>query len=184
MTCIVGLIDNGKVWMGGDSAGVSGHDVTVRKDTKVFKNGEFLIGYTSSFRMGQLLRFKFSPPRYYPEKYHGDEYEYMCTDFIDAVRDCLKAGGYSKISANEESGGTFLVGFKGRLFEIEGDFQVGESALSYNSVGCGQDYAKGSLHRSFIDLTSGHPKYVIENALEAAAYFSGGVRGPFVIESI
>jgi hypothetical protein len=97
MTCIVGLIDNGKVWMGGDSAGVSGLDVTVRKDPKVFKNGDFLIGYTSSFRMGQLLRFKFNPPKYYAEQHNNDEYQYMCTDFIEAIRICLKAGGYSKV---------------------------------------------------------------------------------------
>ena len=52
MTCIVGLIDGRRVWMGGDSAGVSGLDITVRADAKVFRNGDFLIGFTSSFRMG------------------------------------------------------------------------------------------------------------------------------------
>ena len=57
MTCIVGLIDGRRVWMGGDSAGVSGLDITVRADAKVFRNGDFLIGFTSSFRMGQLLAF-------------------------------------------------------------------------------------------------------------------------------
>jgi len=191
MTCIVGIIDNGKVWIGGDSAGVSGLDVTVRKDTKVFKNGEFLIGYTSSFRMGQLLRFKFKPPKYYPDQHNDNAYKYMCTDFIDAVKKCFKEDGYSRIKSNEELGGCFLVGFKGRLFEIESDFQVGESIDNYNSVGCGQDYAKGcifSLIQEY-DRIEGHhgkdaPKYVIEEALQAAEHFSGGVRSPFIIESI
>ena len=62
MTCIVGLIDGNRVWMGGDSAGVSGLDITVRSDPKVFRNGDFLIGFTSSFRMGQLLAFRLRPP--------------------------------------------------------------------------------------------------------------------------
>lgn len=184
MTCIVGLIDNGKVWMGGDSAGVAGLDVTIRKDPKVFKNGDFLIGYTSSFRMGQLLRFKLNPPKYYAEQHNNDEYQYMCTDFIDAVRTCLKNGGYTKISSNEEYGGTFLVGFNGRLFEIDSDFQVGESLSDYNSVGCGEDYAKGSIY-ALLDLGNLlPPRTVVCEALKVAEHFSGGVRGPFVIESI
>lgn len=58
MTCIIGLIKNKKVYIGGDSAGVDGLNITIRKDSKVFKINKFIIGYTSSFRMGQLLRFK------------------------------------------------------------------------------------------------------------------------------
>ena len=186
MTCIVGLIDNGKVWMGGDSAGVAGLNVTLRKDPKVFKNGDFLIGYTSSFRMGQLLRFKFNPPKYYAEQYNNDEYKYMCTDFIDSIRECLKTGGYTTIANNEEKGGSFLVGFQGRLFEIECDFQVGESLAKYEAVGCGAGYAKGSLFNS-LNFHNGEihdPEEVIREALLAAENFSGGVRSPFIIEDI
>ncbi len=39
MTCIVGLVDNGKVYIGGDSAGCAGYDVRIREDQKVFRNG-------------------------------------------------------------------------------------------------------------------------------------------------
>lgn len=51
MTCIVGLEHNGRVYIGADSAGVSGWDLTVRADKKVFRNGSFLFGFTDSFRM-------------------------------------------------------------------------------------------------------------------------------------
>ena len=39
MTCIVGYLDKKtkKVTIGGDSAGVAGLDITIRKDEKVFK---------------------------------------------------------------------------------------------------------------------------------------------------
>ena len=186
MTCIVGMIDNGKVWIGGDSASGNGLDVTVRKDTKVFKNSDFLIGYTSSFRMGQLLRFKFNPPIYYAEQHNNDPYQYMCTDFIDSIRKCLKDGGYTTIENNEEFGGVFLVGFQGRLFHIESDFQVGEAIAKYNAVGCGAKYAKGSLYSSwnFHDNKIYGPDEIIREALLAAENFSGGVRSPFNIESI
>jgi ATP-dependent protease HslVU (ClpYQ) peptidase subunit len=188
MTCIVGLISEDKVWMGGDSAGVSGLNITVRKDAKVFKNGNFLIGYTSSFRMGQLLRFKFNPPAYYAEQYNDDPYKYMCTDFIDAIRKCLKDGGYTRIESNEEKGGCFLIGFQNRLFCIDSDFQVGEAIADFDAVGCGEQYAKGSLYSTTelnvdyeMELT---PEFIIEQALESAVNFSGGVRPPFIIESI
>ena len=39
MTCIVGIADGAKVWIGGDSAGVAGWSLTVRADEKVFAVG-------------------------------------------------------------------------------------------------------------------------------------------------
>lgn len=45
MTCIVGLAVNGKTYIGGDSAGVGGYDLTIRRDAKVFTNGEFAMGF-------------------------------------------------------------------------------------------------------------------------------------------
>lgn len=43
MTCIAAWCDGKDVWIGADSAGVSGMDVIIREDEKVFKNGKFLI---------------------------------------------------------------------------------------------------------------------------------------------
>src|SRR5690242_15173484 len=85
MTCIVGLVAaDGRVHLGGDSAGIAGYDLTVRKDPKVFRVGEFAVGFTSSFRMGQLLRFAFTPP-----PIEGDLDAYMVTTFVNALRDCF-----------------------------------------------------------------------------------------------
>ena len=53
MTAIAGLVHDGKVYIGGDSAGVAGMDLHLRSDPKVFTVGEFVIGYTTSFRMGR-----------------------------------------------------------------------------------------------------------------------------------
>lgn len=178
MTCIVGYLDKKtkKVTIGGDSAGVAGLDITIRKDEKVFKVGDFIIGCTSSFRMIQLLRFSFKPP----EIKSKNIYEYMCTDFINAVRDCFKNGGYlQKYSDGDEKGGTFLVAHKNRLFRIENDFQVAESLNGIDAVGCGADYALGSLHiLSRQNLT---PKEKVLKSLETASFFSAGVSKPFVI---
>ena len=66
MTCIVGCIHNGKVFLAGDQLGSNGYyKENHEKLTKVFKVGEFLIGYTTSFRMGQILQYSWTPPAIY-----------------------------------------------------------------------------------------------------------------------
>lgn len=183
MTAIVGLVDEktGKIYMGGDSAGVdSGYRIQLRKDTKVFRNGPFLIGYTSSFRMGQLIRFSLRPARRYPET---DIYEYMCTTFIEGIRGVLKEGGYTKVDNNRESGGAFLVGYEGRLFEVQSDFQVAESLDNYNACGCGFELALSSLYTTK-ELEYEDPYERVLLALKAASRYSAGVSAPFVIETL
>ncbi|QJE74527.1 hypothetical protein HHL28_16940 [Aerophototrophica crusticola] len=177
MTCIVGLVDNGTVWLGGDSAGVAGLDISLRSDPKVFRNGNFLIGFTSSFRMGQLLRFRLAPP---PRRPDQDLFRYMVCDFVEAVRVCLKDGGFAHRSNDVETGGFFLVGTEGRLFSIQDDYQVSEFNRGYHAIGCGAAYAMGSLY-----TTKGEdPEGRVRKALETAEHFSGGVRAPFRIESL
>lgn len=102
MTCIVGIADGEKVWIGGDSQGTAGLSMTVRADTKVFTNGPMVFGFTSSFRMGQLLRHKLSIPKHY----EGDVDKWLCVDFIDAVRQCFKDSGYARTHDGEEPAST------------------------------------------------------------------------------
>ncbi len=178
MTCIVGLVDNGKVYIGGDSAGVSGYSITARNDDKVFRNGDFVMGFTSSFRMGQLLRYHFNPPPCNT----WDIERYMVTDFIDGVRSCLKDGGFARISNNEEHGGVFLVGFKDRLFQIDSDYQVGWNTNNFDAVGCGDHLALGAMH-ILKDLKLTATEKILA-ALSAAETYSAGVRSPFKVVSL
>jgi len=179
MTCIVGCIDkSGRVYIGGDSAGVSGADVMIRKDTKVFKNGQFVIGCTTSFRMIQILKFKFKPPKILATR---DVYEYMCTDFIDAVRAAFGDNGFMQTAKHgDEQGGQFLVGYKDRLFEIGNDFQVGENLDGIASIGHGYKYALGAMH-SILDNSAVKTYDRVRMALNAAVHFSGAVCEPYTI---
>ena len=177
MTCIVALVDEKTVWMGADSAGVSGMSLTVRKDPKIYKVKEMLFGFTSSFRMGQLLGYKLIVPT------HDVDIsieEYMNTSFIDALRTTLKDGGYARTKDGAEEAGNFLVGYRGHIFNINSDYQVGENLVDYDAVGCGSDIALGSL----FSTSKRSPENRIIIALEAAEAFSGGVRRPFLVESI
>ena len=174
MTCIVGIAQLGRVYIGGDSAGVSGLDLRIRRDEKVFVNGDFVFGCTTSFRMIQLLRYKLDPPLRHPSM---DVMAYMSTTFIDAVRQTLKDGGFAGKSNEVESGGTFLVGHAGRLFSIHSDYQVAENADRFDACGCGEAYALGSLFNTNFEQTISERLFT---ALTCAAHFSAGVVGPFV----
>jgi ATP-dependent protease HslVU (ClpYQ) peptidase subunit len=148
MTCIVGIIDKktNKVYMGGDSAGVGGRlDIRIRKDPKVFIRGPFIIGFTTSFRMGQLLM---SDERFSIRQQKNDEpdYDYMVSAFIPAVQSIFRKGGWINEKEKVLKGGTFLVGYKGRLYCVDTDFQVSEDIDDFNSCGSGEDYALGSLY--------------------------------------
>lgn len=179
MTCIVGYVENDKVYIGGDSAAVSNINITIRKDPKVFMNSEYLIGFTSSFRMGQLLMYC-DLPRIRPDE--SDIYKFMCTEFINKVRSVFRKNGYSTVESSVEYGGVFLVGYKGRLFKIYSDFQVAESYEPFASCGCGEDYALGAMH--MIHETNLTPEEKIEKSLMCAEHFSGGVSKPFIIKNI
>jgi len=177
MTCIVGLVDNGDVWMGADSAAARDWELRHRSDPKVFRNGPFLLGFTTSFRMGQLLRFAFKPPA--PPR-RGNLDRFLATTWIDAVRKCLTSGGFAKKKDAVESGGEFLVGVSGHLFIVYCDYQIGESRDRMDAVGCGSDLALGALF-----ATAGmRPRQRIRIALEAAEHFSSGVIRPFKILSL
>lgn len=172
MTAIAAIVQDGRVLIGGDSAGVDGHELVVRADAKVFTTGPYVFGFTSSFRMGQLIRYAFEPPEPGP-----DLSRFMVTGFVDALRECLKDGGWATKENEQESGGTFLVGVHGRLFGVEDDYQVAEPADEFAAVGCGAHLALGALYATRdLGLT---PQDRLERALQAAERFSSCVRGPF-----
>lgn len=183
MTCIVGSVAADRtVWMGGDSAGISGWSLTVRKDPKVFRAGPFLIGFTTSFRMGQLLQFKLPNEGWPRDRTSIEPFAFMVTEFIPAVRRIFADGGFRKKEGEVESGGTFLVGYAGRLFRIDSDFQVGEPAGMFDAAGCGEDIARGAMAATFL-MNKEHPYHdvVIRNALLVTEQHSAGVRAPFTI---
>jgi ATP-dependent protease HslVU (ClpYQ) peptidase subunit len=121
--------------------------------------------------MGQLLRWSFAPPK--PDTARLDRF--MVTEFVDAARAALKAGGWAKKDSEQEEGGQWLVGVAGRLFEICGDYQVAEPTVGYAAIGCGGQIAHGALHAT----PTMPPRRRLQLALEAAAHHSAGVHGPF-----
>jgi ATP-dependent protease HslVU (ClpYQ) peptidase subunit len=180
MTCIIGLTENGVTWLGADSCGSNGYDKTIRKDRKVFKlkdTPNAIAGYTSSFRMGQLLMYanNLIDKRDEPNINH----EYLVKYFVPNIIKLFEDGGYSRNDNGEKSGGVFLLAYKDKLYKIESDYQVGESTKNYNACGCGEEFALGSLLTT--EDMNLSPIERIHKALQSASTFSCGVAPPFII---
>lgn len=182
MTCIVGLEHEGEVWIGGDSIAVEMGSLrkSIRQDEKVFNNKHIpsmVIGFSGSFRIGQLLRYSFVPPL---KPTRLSVHEYLATSFIDAVRQCFKANGTMQYRDGLECAHQFLIGYGGNLFLVDSDFQVAKLSTNYAAIGTGGDAAMGSLYTS-CKQNIADPKHAITVALEASAAFNAGVSPPWTI---
>ena len=177
MTCITGCKTDGGVLLGGDALGSSGYSGNVNSESKVFRlSREVACGYTSSFRMGQVLRFHVTPPQI-----SVDELQWAVAEFIPVIREAFRAAGYSEIHNNEETGGTFLLAVRARLFTVQSDFSVLENRTAYSACGSGQSFAMGAMHALWTPKVK--PRQLLRAGLLAAEEFATGVRGPFSFTS-
>ena len=177
MTCVVGLVQGGTVYIGADAAAVQGWTRRTSRVGKVFRRGPFLVGYTTSFRMGQLLQHHLDVPA---QGSHEEDMTFMVTQFVERVRILLKEKGFTKIESNSEKGGQFLVGYRGTLYSIDTDFQVGLQADGFDAVGGGADFALGAMRA--LDRLA--PVARIRRALDIAAHFNMGVCPPFTVMAL
>lgn len=181
MTCIVGYIDrkNKKAYIGGDSDGSNHSNIGHRKDKKVFEKSGMLFGYTTSYRMGQLLKEVLVIPDIEKDE---DEFTYMVTKFIPELIKIYDESKYlQKDKDGQAQGGFFITILNDRLFVVESDFQVHEPDYDYTSVGSGMYYALGSLYTSSsydVDI-----KAKLTTAINAAIEFNPFVRGRIDIVS-
>ena len=181
MTCIVGMRDKSSVIIGGDSLASNAFYKTARGDSKVFCKDGYVVGFSSSYRMGQLLAHTMDfpvPPETSNEK---ELLGFMVSDFIEKVRDCFDKGGFLKKENEVIEGGSFIIGVNGCLFSVIDDFQVEIPSIGFAACGSGSDYALGSMY-STIDMKLS-PAERIELALKASEKFSTRVGGPFIVMS-
>lgn len=187
MTCIIGLVDAGRVIIGADSVGadVSTYQVNTRKDEKVFTGttgdgSPFAVGFTSSFRFGQILRYGLEIPK---REDDVDLMKFLTVDFINELRATLKRYGFAKKESEQESSdGVFLLGYAGRLFEIGWDYQVGENLCGYAAIGSGAQIALGALHAT--NGVIANPVERVLLALRAAEAHNAYVEGPMHLVEI
>lgn len=155
MTCIVAVTDGQKLVFGADSIGLGPNPHRqIRKDPKIFAVGHFLIGFTTSFRMGQvLMHSEFPTP---PMTVDADKaLRFMVRELVPSAKGFLEAGGFTRsISETQPEGyqetrhamgGTFIVGFDGHLFGVQADYSVAMLETPYMAIGAASLPALGAL---------------------------------------
>lgn len=186
MTCIVGYVENGNVWIGGDGVSSSGYFEFrgAEKGHKVFKRKDILFGVSGGCRQSDLLKHTLVIPDRL-ENHTDDNYFY--NSFIPAMIKCFKDNDAIKVKDSEASGDIgILIGYQGKLYTMGPHFSAVRIGYNYFAHGSGREVALGALYVLNHENCPGQltPEKKIMLALEAATEFKPGVGPPFNILSL
>lgn len=172
MSTVIGIVQDGKVYMGSDSYATTEDGVkrNLNRIKKMFTNGRYLIGFIGSVRVGQsLMPHVFTPP---------DEIMHFPDAMVTQLgeKGCLATDQDSQTCAQQSN---FLIATpEGELYEVLADFQINDID-DYTAIGSGSHFAYGSLYTT---RRMKDPKKRLRIALETAAFFDTSTGPPFVIE--
>lgn len=177
MTAIVALEYKNHIYMGSDSAASNEIHIDKIDRPKIIERKNILIGYSSSFRVGQVIEnfFDFTTIR--------KSEKYLYTRFIQELRYIFEENGVKDFQNGEVVSGNsdFLVAFNKKLYILQNDFSILRSNCGYAAIGSGAEVAYGALYATQeID----DPIKRVTIALEAADRWVPSVAPPFHIISI
>ncbi len=183
MTCIVAIA--GKViTMGADSLATANNYRELRRDDKIFRAGpigEYVVGFSSDYRAGQILRFHMEWPAFPTEiKSDEDVLRFFVTQIVPVMHRTLEYHWTTR-----EDGDQFdaIIATGSHFVVIPNDGQVA-MVHDYAAIGSGSSVALGALDvltRGMDPFTPGGPERIVRAALGAAERHDAGVSRPFVI---
>lgn len=141
MTCIISFFNNDRIVLAGDKIGVSGNFKAIIKEPKVFFNCDFMIGYTTSFRMGQLLNHTWKPTK---RKKDQSVENYIYVDTIGSIRKLFEENWFFD-KTKEDDWGIFILCYENKIFKVHTDMTITESMDHIAVCGSGREVAKGAL---------------------------------------
>lgn len=171
MTIIVGFCDKARqtVYIGGDACSSTHSRRHRMSESKVFRNGRFLIGSAGSHRNAQILEHVAIMP--VQDASDPNDMRFLVGQVIPAVQKALHDGGAQEIDKDvRRQDANWLLGYRARLYEVYGDYQVRAVQDDFVAVGCGEEYALGSMHST--GLCTLKPPDRLALALAAAVAFS------------
>lgn len=166
MTCIAGIMKDGKVYLAGERGASEGNYIVPIDKPKIWKSGPYIFGYAGTFD-SQIIQYNFNPPA--PE---GNLDKFMHTKFLKSLKSFYNEWDMG----GKDSEVSIIIGIKGRLYEHDADtLTLISYDRDYLAIGSGADYALGSLH-----ATRNHkdPKRRLALALDAACILSTSCIGP------
>lgn len=187
MTCIVGLVESGVIWLGSDSAGSGEHDEQeILKNPKVFakrgpKGNLWLFGFAGRYRLGQLVEHSLVLPNVSSELKGNFLVGFLVNEFVKDLRRCLRENGAmieSQKNRTENCPGDLIIGVNEEIFTVDEYFQVLIPSNPFTSIGNGSAAAFGALGATKNLLG---PEERILTSLEQAQEYIANVSDPFLI---
>ena len=145
MTCVLALKyideDTSKIVLAANKNGSNG---SVYTKPKIFKNGDFYIGYTTSFYMGRLLQQIWIPPEKKPNQL-DDEYL-----FHDVIKSLHRMFENNDFDFGAKGDGIFILVYKDRIFEVFSNMSLLE-VDTFSSIGCGSEVMQEAIGMHLYD---------------------------------
>ncbi len=141
MTCIVAIkTPENQIIMAADSSNNDGNDAytIIKGQKKIFKVNNMLIGVAGFARVAQILNYDFE----FPEDNEEDPYLYLIKKFIPSFKSRMET---EKIDKDGNYASDLLIGYKNRVFRIDGIYGIVEAAEDYDAIGCARHEARGAL---------------------------------------
>jgi ATP-dependent protease HslVU (ClpYQ) peptidase subunit len=173
LTCIAVVRQENKMFMAGDRGASDENSMLTLKAPKVWKTGQYLIGYAGTMD-GERIRLNFKPP--VPD---GNLDRFMYTKFLISLRDFYDRWW---VDVSKDSDFGMIICVKGRMFEHSAvDMSLTEYDLDYLAMGSASEFALGSLY-STQKQKNGRNRVI--QAVGAAINFSTSCTGPIDTVSI
>jgi hypothetical protein len=195
MSMALAIRQNGFVYMAVDSVAASADTTVIRKETKMFWNGEYLIAFVGSFRYGQAVKFC-SLPRFpenlltenLPEKSADQKSAYenlpqenllerwFVTEWIPNIKSAMWDGG---VDSEDIDCSSMLVAVGPWLLVVEG-FQV--SSYQHDHAALGVAEQAGLVGLDVLTKTwGGPPETILQLVLDSIEQHSIYVKRPWYI---
>ena len=173
MTCIAVLKTENTIWMAGDRGASDEDTILPLTAPKVFKIGQYLIGYAGSMD-GERIRHNFKPP--VPKT--KDIEKFMYTEFLVALRNFYEAWW---VDVSKDSDFGMIICVNGQMYEHNAvDMSLTTYNADYLTMGSGSQIALGALYAT---SNQKNGKRRVQLAVEAAIKYSTSCIGPIDIIS-
>lgn len=171
MTAIVGIVHEGKTWIGADSMVSDDETRAPTMTRKLWRAGGYLIGAAGNSAWYAILR-RMRWPTIASPGYP------IAPIFADMTNAANELGLHLPAAKGDSTDGSMLIGGCGKLFYVDSDLGVDEYECM--AAGSGDECCRAVLHA----FPTGSPRSRILRALSAASAIRFDVGPPFYVESV
>lgn len=189
MTCIVGITDGNNIWMGCDGLISGDNDKFNLEQPKIIKKEEMLIGVAGTLRGLQLLKYHLDIDGLKEEleklKIVSDE-EFICNYLVTCIKNMFFEHQYCvQIDSQENQNDKFLIGYRGRLYYLDSNYQIFNTTDSYMAIGSGSEYAYGALRvQEKARILLKDPEEAIKRTIDVVSQFCPSTGGDIKVFNV